>query len=88
MFLFVCLFDLISPPFIQCVYPDGSRIDASVIPNKTACLDSNYTWENSRINFDHVGKAYLALFEVAIFKGWAGILSDAVDSRDEVTTLL
>ncbi len=34
------------------------------------------------MNFDHVGKAYLCLFQVATFKGWIGIMNDAIDSRD------
>ena len=34
------------------------------------------------MTFDHVGKAYLALLEVAIFKGWLDIMSGAVDSRE------
>lgn len=28
------------------------------------CLNKNYTWKNSKISFDHVGVAYLALFQV------------------------
>lgn len=34
------------------------------------------------MNFDHVGKAYLCLFQVATFKGWILIMNDAIDSRD------
>lgn len=34
------------------------------------------------MNFDHVGKAYLCLFQVATFKGWIQIMNDAIDSRD------
>lgn len=34
------------------------------------------------MNFDHVGKAYLSLFQVATFKGWMQIMKDATDSRD------
>ena len=34
------------------------------------------------MNFDHVGKAYLSLFEVAIFKGWTSVLYYAGDSRE------
>ncbi len=34
------------------------------------------------MNFDHVGKAYLCLFQVATFKGWIGIMNDAIDSRE------
>ena len=55
---------------------------AEVIPDKAACLEHNLTWENSVMNFDHVGRAYLSLFEVAIFKGWITIMYDAVDSRN------
>lgn len=39
------------------------------------------------MNFDHVGKAYLCLFQVATFKGWIQIMNDAIDSR-EVGTLV
>lgn len=55
---------------------------AEVIPDKDACLEHNLTWVNSVMNFDHVGRAYLSLFEVAIFKGWITIMYDAVDSRN------
>ena len=48
---------------------------------KLDCLYNNYTWENSKITFDHVGAAYLALFQVATFEGWMEIMADAVDSR-------
>lgn len=34
------------------------------------------------MNFDHVGKAYLCLFQVATFKGWIQIMNDAIDSRE------
>ena len=34
------------------------------------------------MNFDHVGKAYLSLFQVATFKGWMQIMKDATDSRE------
>jgi hypothetical protein len=33
-----------------------------------------------RISFDNVGLAYLALFQVATFKGWMDIMDNAVDS--------
>jgi hypothetical protein len=53
-----------------------------VIPDRDACLVGNHSWVNSGINFDHVGAAYIALFQVATFKGWMGILQDSVDSRE------
>ena len=54
------------------------------IPDRDACLAGNHSWVNSGINFDHVGAAYMALFQVATFKGWMGVLKDAVDSREVV----
>ena len=57
-----------------------------MIPDKVACEVYNETqepayWAAPPMTFDHVGKAYLALLEVAIFKGWLDIMSAAVDSR-------
>lgn len=33
------------------------------------------------MNFDNVIDSYYSLLEVSTFKGWIGIISDAVDSR-------
>ena len=44
--------------------------------------DKNFTWINSKIHFDHVGHAYLALFQVATFEGWMEVMADAVDCRE------
>ncbi len=61
----------------------GKRVSAEIVPDVAACLAENNTqWLNSRITFDHVGHAYIALFQVATFKGWIPIMSDATDSRD------
>lgn len=67
---------------------EGTQFDASFIANKSACLLGNHSWVNSGINFDHVGSAYLALFQVATFKGWTNVLKDAVDSREVIFKLL
>lgn len=48
---------------------------------KDECFSKNYSWENSKITFDHVGIAYLALFQVATFEGWMEVMKDAVDAR-------
>ena len=37
------------------------------------------------MNFDHVGYAYLSLFQVATFKGWLPIMADATDARQVST---
>ena len=61
----------------------GKRVSAEIVPDVESCLAENNTqWVNSRITFDHVGQAYIALFQVATFKGWVPIMNDAIDSRD------
>ncbi|XP_036007187.1 sodium channel, voltage gated, type VIII, alpha subunit b isoform X1 [Fundulus heteroclitus] len=58
-----------------------------VVNNKTECfalINANYTevrWKNVKINFDNVGAGYLALLQVATFKGWMDIMYAAIDSR-------
>ncbi|KAM3678963.1 sodium channel protein type 5 subunit alpha-like [Ammospiza maritima maritima] len=57
------------------------------ITNKTDCLMYNGTgeifWVNVKVNFDNVGSGYLALLQVATFKGWMDIMYAAVDSREK-----
>ncbi|XP_071749702.1 sodium channel protein para isoform X10 [Lepeophtheirus salmonis] len=61
----------------------GEKISAEIVPDVVTCLAENNTeWVNSRITFDHVGHAYISLFQVATFKGWLPIMNDAIDSRD------
>jgi hypothetical protein len=67
---------------LQCVDDNGTTLSHEIIPDRNACIAENYTWENSPMNFDHVGKAYLCLFQVATFKGWIPIMNDAIDSRE------
>ncbi|TTO63388.1 Sodium channel protein type 4 subunit alpha B [Bagarius yarrelli] len=60
------------------------------VNNKTECFalqNANYTevrWKNVKINFDNVGAGYLALLQVATFKGWMDIMYAAVDSRKDI----
>ncbi|XP_029450833.1 sodium channel protein type 8 subunit alpha [Rhinatrema bivittatum] len=55
--------------------------------NESDCfrlIEENFTevrWKNVKINFDNVGAGYLALLQVATFKGWMDIMYAAVDSR-------
>uniref|UniRef100_A0A3Q1H1B2 Sodium channel protein n=1 Tax=Anabas testudineus TaxID=64144 RepID=A0A3Q1H1B2_ANATE len=57
------------------------------VNNKTQCfelINANFTevrWKNVKINFDNVGAGYLALLQVATFKGWMDIMYAAIDSR-------
>ena len=61
----------------------GEKVSAEIVPDVVTCLSENNTeWVNSPITFDHVGHAYISLFQVATFKGWIPIMSDATDSRE------
>ncbi|KAM4796050.1 sodium channel protein type 8 subunit alpha [Rhinophrynus dorsalis] len=63
------------------------RFLAEDVENETVCeylIMQNFTevrWKNVKINFDNVGAGYLALLQVATFKGWMDIMYAAVDSR-------
>uniref|UniRef100_A0A8C4U985 Sodium channel protein n=1 Tax=Falco tinnunculus TaxID=100819 RepID=A0A8C4U985_FALTI len=65
------------------------RFEIEVVNNKTDCealMPPNSTeirWKNVKINFDNVGAGYLALLQVATFKGWMDIMYAAVDSRKQ-----
>ncbi|TRZ00041.1 hypothetical protein DNTS_033584 [Danionella cerebrum] len=61
--------------------------ELDTVNNKSECfqlIENNYTevrWKNVKINFDNVGAGYLALLQVATFKGWMDIMYAAIDSR-------
>ncbi|CAF2124314.1 unnamed protein product, partial [Rotaria magnacalcarata] len=70
--------------FYKCVYSGThDRVNLTEnVTNKWDCLSKNFTWENSRVNFDNVLSGYLALFQVATFKGWVEIMADASDAKE------
>ncbi|XP_021482934.2 sodium channel protein type 11 subunit alpha [Meriones unguiculatus] len=76
-----------SGKFGRCV--NGTDINKYVnhteISNRSQCEGSNYLWKVPNVNFDNVGIAYLALLQVATYKGWLDIMNAAVDStgKDE-----
>ena len=57
-------------------------MDPAIIPDEVACHNASLNWVNSKINFDHVGKAYISLFQTATFKGWMPIMYSATDSTE------
>lgn len=69
---------------LQCIdILTGAKVSAEIVPDVVTCLAENNTeWVNSKITFDHVGHAYISLFQVATFKGWQPIMNDAIDSRE------
>lgn len=67
--------------FFKCLDENGELLNITIVNDQWQCLSYNYSWVNSKINFDHVGMGYLALFQVATFEGWMEVMADAVDSR-------
>ncbi|XP_053120686.1 sodium channel protein type 5 subunit alpha-like [Hemicordylus capensis] len=65
---------------------DNATLDSS-IKNKNDCEIYNNTqriyWTTVKVNFNNVGSGYLALLQVATFKGWMDIMYAAVDSTGE-----
>ncbi|TRY93524.1 hypothetical protein DNTS_032377 [Danionella cerebrum] len=72
--------------FSECINATSEeRMRSADIRNKSECLagGSELRWRNLPINFDNVGSGYLALLQVATFKGWMPIMYAAVDSRNQ-----
>ncbi|XP_033606691.1 sodium channel protein 60E isoform X3 [Cryptotermes secundus] len=67
--------------FFKCVNEEGNLLPVIDVDDVDECKRKNYSWVNSKITFDNVGNAYLALFQVATFEGWMEVMSDAVDAR-------
>ncbi|XP_064911301.1 sodium channel protein type 5 subunit alpha [Columba livia] len=61
-------------------------LDPKIINNMSDCILYNvsgtFYWTKVKVNFDNVGAGYLALLQVATFKGWMDIMYAAVDSRE------
>ncbi|XP_035172676.1 sodium channel protein type 5 subunit alpha-like isoform X3 [Oxyura jamaicensis] len=80
--------NLFAGKFGKCVNmtEENSVLNTSV-NDFTDCKMYNNTgkifWVNVKVNFDNVGSGYLALLQVATFKGWMDIMYAAVDSREK-----
>ncbi|NWI12602.1 SCN5A protein, partial [Crypturellus soui] len=80
--------NLFAGKFGKCVNltEEDSELNSS-INDITDCKNYNNTgkiyWVNVKVNFDNVGSGYLALLQVATFKGWMEIMYAAVDSREK-----
>ena len=57
---------LFAGQFYKCIDNDWNRIEASIVPNKTACLNHSdgYRWVNAKLNFDDVINGFVSLFQV------------------------
>nr|KAF6451074.1 sodium voltage-gated channel alpha subunit 3 [Molossus molossus] len=77
--------NLFAGKFYHCVNTTtGNMFEISKVNNLSDCqaLGKQARWKNVKVNFDNVGAGYLALLQVATFKGWMDIMYAAVDSRD------
>uniref|UniRef100_A0A8C4SDU1 Sodium channel protein n=1 Tax=Erpetoichthys calabaricus TaxID=27687 RepID=A0A8C4SDU1_ERPCA len=78
--------NLFAGKFGRCVNKTtGIPYNETHINNKSMCDSMNstfYYWTKVKVNFDNVGAGYLALLQVATFKGWMEIMYAAVDSRN------
>uniref|UniRef100_A0A3P9I9L3 Sodium channel protein n=1 Tax=Oryzias latipes TaxID=8090 RepID=A0A3P9I9L3_ORYLA len=76
--------NLFAGKFYKCINKtDGAECDPESIPNITFCTnETDLIWKNLKINYDNVGMGYLALLQVATFKGWMDIMYAAVDSGE------
>nr|XP_033800134.1 sodium channel protein type 2 subunit alpha-like [Geotrypetes seraphini] len=79
--------NLFAGKYYHCVNTTtGEMFPETVVNNESECftlIDQNQSarWKNVKVNFDNVGAGYLALLQVATFKGWMDIMYAAVDSR-------
>ncbi|XP_078147187.1 sodium channel protein type 2 subunit alpha isoform X7 [Centroberyx gerrardi] len=78
--------NLFAGKYYYCVNTTTDEIlPIDVVNNRSDCLalvNDSARWKNVKINFDNVGAGYLALLQVATFKGWMDIMYAAVDSRN------
>ncbi|KAL7370421.1 hypothetical protein ABVT39_028222 [Epinephelus coioides] len=78
--------NLFAGKYYYCVNTTSNELfPIDVVNNKSDCMNlvnASARWKNVKINFDNVGAGYLALLQVATFKGWMDIMYAAVDSRN------
>nr|XP_020826260.1 sodium channel protein type 11 subunit alpha isoform X4 [Phascolarctos cinereus] len=79
--------NLFAGKFGKCINQNKKEtINYTIISNLSLCridIHPDVCWTNAKVNFDNVGIGYLALLQVATFKGWMDIMYAAVDSRGE-----
>nr|CAB3265897.1 sodium channel protein type 9 subunit alpha [Phallusia mammillata] len=61
--------------FQNVTYPEINK----TVCNELTALSPDIRWKNGKVHFDNAFSGYLALLQVATFKGWTEIMYDAVD---------
>nr|XP_054602943.1 sodium channel, voltage-gated, type I-like, alpha isoform X2 [Nothobranchius furzeri] len=83
--------NLFAGKFYGCVNTTtGINYNTSKVQNKSVCMDlamedNNTRWKKIKVNYDNVAMGYLALLQVATFKGWMDIMYAAVDSPSKLS---
>nr|XP_056713191.1 sodium channel protein type 5 subunit alpha-like [Euleptes europaea] len=80
--------NLFSGKFGKCVnFTEENAPLSSKVTNRSDCEKFNNTqkiyWTTVKVNFNNVGSGYLALLQVATFKGWMDIMYAAVDATGD-----
>ncbi|XP_074551499.1 sodium channel, voltage-gated, type I-like, alpha isoform X1 [Halichoeres trimaculatus] len=77
--------NLFAGKFYGCVNTTtNEHVSTLLVKNESDCgLYNDSRWKNVKVNFDNVGFGYLALLQVATFKGWMEIMYAAVDSKSK-----
>ncbi|XP_035704715.1 sodium channel protein para isoform X2 [Folsomia candida] len=71
---------MFSGAFSKCLDDEkGSLINSTVVLDRKQCLAMNHTWENSDLNFDHLGKSFISLTLIGKRNSWVSILYDSTD---------
>ncbi|XP_060241045.1 sodium channel protein type 10 subunit alpha isoform X2 [Meriones unguiculatus] len=81
--------NLFAGKFSRCIDTSSnpfSVVNSTIVNNRSECHNQNHTgrffWVNVKVGFDNVAMGYLALLQVATFKGWMDIMYAAVDSGE------
>uniref|UniRef100_A0A3Q4HE07 Sodium channel protein n=1 Tax=Neolamprologus brichardi TaxID=32507 RepID=A0A3Q4HE07_NEOBR len=76
--------NLFAGKFSYCVNTTtNEKFTVSQVNHMKQCNFTDSKVKNVKVNFDNVGMGYLALLQVATFKGWMDIMYAAVDSQKE-----
>ena len=80
--------NLFSGKYFRCINVETNEVyPADIIPNREVCYEEKERgepcdWKNTWVTFDNVLMAYLALLQVATWKGWIDVMNGAIDSVD------
>ena len=80
--------NLFSGKYYKCWDTENDvKFSNEIIPNKEICDQEKANgepaeWRNAWVTFDNTMMAYLALLQIATWKGWIDVMNDAIDSVD------